>query len=95
MWHNGLILKLQTYGIDGNLLKLLQNCLKDRQLKVILIGEMSSWKIILTGFPQESVFGSLLFPIYIKNLPEGVTSLCKIFADDTFLFFQAMNRKYS
>ena len=40
----------------------------------------------MSGIPQGSVLGSLSFLIYINDLPDGINSLCKIFADDTSLF---------
>ena len=40
----------------------------------------------MSGIPQGSVLGPLLFLIYINDLPDGINSLCKIFADDTSLF---------
>ena len=83
VWHDYLIFKLQTCGIDGKLLKLLKSYLKDRQQQVLLNGQTSSWKNILAGVPQGSVLRSLFFLIYINDLPDGVTSFCKIFADDT------------
>ena len=38
----------------------------------------------MSGAPQGSVLGPLL--IYINDLPDGINSLCKIFADDASLF---------
>ena len=90
-----LIFKLQTYGIDGKLLKLLESYVKDRQQRVLLNGQTSSWKKILAGVPQESVFRTLLFLIYINYLPDGLTSLSKIFADDTSLSPKEINKKKS
>ena len=40
-WQEGLIFKLKTYGVECNLLKLLENYLTDRQQRVVLNG---SWQ---------------------------------------------------
>ena len=41
------------------------------------------------------VLGPLLFLIFIYDLPDGLTSLCKTFADDTSLLSKVINRKKS
>ena len=38
-----MVFKLKTYGVEGNLLKLLENYLTDRQQKFVLNGQTSSW----------------------------------------------------
>ena len=76
-------------------LKLLKSYLKDRQQRVLLNGKTSLWRNILAGFSKGSVLGPLLFLIYINDLPDGLTRLCKIFTDDTSLFSKAVNRKKS
>ena len=58
----------------------------NRQRRVLLNERTSKWTNILAGVPQGSVLGPLLFLIYINDLPDGLKSICKIFADDTSLY---------
>ena len=37
------------------------------------------------------VLGTLLFMIFINNLPDGITSMCKVFVDDTSLFSKVLD----
>ena len=90
-----MIFKLQTYGVEGNLLKLLENNLNDRHQRVVLNGRTSLWQNVYAGVPQGSVFGSLLFLIGINDLSDRLTSMCKIFADDTSLFSKVIEKNNS
>ena len=86
VWHDGIIFKLKAYGAEGELVSLLKNCLKNRERRIVLNGQTYEWRKIMSGIPQGSALGPLLFLIYINDLPDGINSLCKIFADDTSLF---------
>ena len=86
VWHDGIIYKLTQNGISGNLLNLLEDFLKERKQRVVLNGQVSTWKNINAGVPQGSILGPLLFLIYINDLTEGLTTNVKLFADDTSLF---------
>ena len=65
--------------------------LENREQRVVLNGQTSEWKKINSGVPKGSVLGPLLFLIYINDLPDGLTSMCKIFADDTSLFSKVLD----
>ena len=86
VWHEGLLYKLESTGISGNLLNLFRSFLNDRHQRVVLNGQLSDWAPILAGVPQGSILGPLLFLIYINDLPDNLNSLIKLFADDTCLF---------
>ena len=83
IWHHGLIFKSKSCGVEGELILLLINYLHNRELRLALNGQTSDWKGIYSRVLQGLVLGPLLFLIYINDLPDGLTSMCKIFADDT------------
>ena len=64
----------------------IEQWLTDRKQRVVVDGEVSSWKSVLSGVPQGSVLGPILFLVYINDLEEGVTGSILKFADDTKLF---------
>ena len=84
--HEGLLYKLKSMGISGEICKLLENYLLGRFQRVVINEQTSSWRSILAGVPQGSILGPLLFLVYINHLPNGLKSNAKLFADDTSLF---------
>ena len=77
---------LKAYGVQREQLSLLKNYIENREQRVVLNGQTSEWRKTMSGIPQGSVLGPLLSLIYINDLPDGINSLCKIFADGTSLF---------
>ena len=84
--HKRLLLKLNSFGIKGNLLRWIQKWLHGREQRVVINGCSSVWKNVTSGVPQGSVLGPLLFLAYINDLDNIVISTVKKFADDTKLY---------
>jgi len=85
-WHEGIIYKLSSLGIGGDLLLWFKDYLTERFQKVVIRGQCSELGLIEAGVPQGSVLGPLLFLIYINDLPSGIQSNMKLFADDVTLY---------
>ena len=60
--------------------------LGDRSQKVVVRGEDSRSVTVISGVPQGSVLGPILFLIYINDLPGDISSQVRLFADDTTLY---------
>ena len=81
-----LISKLGSYGIGGKVLAWIKAFLSGRSQRVSVHGSFSSWMEVLSGIPQGSVLGPLLFVLYINDLPDGLVSEVFMFADDTKVY---------
>ena len=66
--HDLLIAKLHAYGLDYQSLKILSSYLRNRKQRVRLGSIFSTWHDILTGVPQGSILGPLLFNIFLCDL---------------------------
>ena len=73
--------------MDAVALKLMERYLKNRKQYVIYDDSISETLPITTDMPQSSIFGPLLFLIYINDLPNSCETFKYImYADDTTLF---------
>ena len=72
--------------MGNSIINWIEQWLTDRKQRVVVDGEVSSWKSVLSGVPQGSVLGPILFLVYINDLEEGVTGSILKFEDDTKLF---------
>ena len=84
--HQRVLLKLKAHDNGDSIIDWTEQWLTDRRQRVVVDGEVSNWKSVLSGVPQGSVLGPLLFLIYINYLDGNITINVLTFVDDTNFF---------
>ena len=81
--------------MDGSLLKFLMNYLCAREQSVVLDGITTSSRPVLSGVPQGSILGHILFVLYINYLPQGISedTHLALYADDTKIWRSIRNEE--
>jgi len=89
---NRLLEKLKAHSINGDILRWIEAWLSNRGQRVFLNGQYSEWKPV-SGVPQRSVLGPILFILYIDDIDFlcAQISVLKKFADDTKLAKKMLN----
>ena len=84
--HQRLLLKLDYYGIRGNLLLWIKAFLSNRSQFVSINGTQSSPKPVLSGVSQGSILGPVLFLLFINDITNYINANLRLFADDCILY---------
>ena len=88
VWHAGLLHKLKSYGISGQIFGLISSFLSNRRLRVVLDGKSSQEYPVNARVPQGSILVPTLFLLYINDLPDDAICNIAIYAYDTNYLWQ-------
>ena len=84
--HQRLLNKAHHYGIRGCTFQWMASFLNSRTQQVIVEGQSTEKVSVVSGVPQGSVLGPVLFLIIINDLPDDLTSKTRMFADDCIVY---------
>ena len=84
--HGLLLAKMRSVGLGRDALMWMSSFLDGRRIRTVVDGAMLEFRPTLSGVPQGSALGPLLFLIYFADLPRTITSSSVLFADDTLLY---------
>ena len=87
--HVTLINKLAVLGFRPPLLDWIRDFLARREMRVVVLGSLSSPRMVQSGVPQGSVIGPLLFIIFINHITSGIKTKYGLFADDLKLYMSS------
>ena len=89
--HMRLKMKLQGYCIGGKVPGWISEFLSHRIQRVSVNSSLSKWTKVISGVPQGSVLGPILFILYVNELPSLVNSKIKPYADDTCKLYRPVS----
>ena len=90
--HKFILSKLHYYGIRNHTLSWIGAFLYNRTQTTVVNGVHSSYVEVISGVPQGSVLGPMLFLLYINDINNAMTSQNKLFADDSVLYRNIQNK---
>jgi hypothetical protein len=85
VWYQGLLFKIKQ-TLPTGYLNILKSYLSDRHFTVSQNNKTSSLLPILSGVPQGSILGPLLYTLYTADLPQSDKTILSTFVDDTTIF---------
>ena len=86
--HDKLLHKIRYCGIGGKTNTWISAFLCSRSQRIFNNGQTLQSADVLSGVPQGSVLGPVLFLLYINDIAKGVASQMRIFAGDSIVYRQ-------
>ncbi|PFX12225.1 Kelch-like protein 12 [Stylophora pistillata] len=83
--------QIKLFGIEGDLLNWLRHFLTCRKQRVVVRGTFSEWAPMISGTPQGTILGPILFISCINDIADCVSSKIKSYADDTKIYRELRN----
>ena len=84
--HQRLVKQVETFGVTEKALKWIESFLSNRRQKVRVNNDVSDWSPVISGVPQGSILGPILFTLFVFDIPGEIESLISMFADDTKIY---------
>ena len=96
IWRRGVILKLQLLGVQGKIVRWIDDFLTNRSIQVKVNGILSEEYDVENGVPQGSVISPILFNISVSDVPSKVSGISiSQFADDIAIWKTHRNIKFA
>ena len=84
--HMDILYKIRHYGISGKTNSWISAFLSGRNQQVVVNNQSSQTATVISGVPQGTVLGPMLFLLYINDISDNVDSLMRLFADDSLVY---------
>jgi len=91
--HGRLLVKIANSGLEARVVEWIKQFLTGRTQRVRVGGVLSDEVGVLSGIPQGSVLGPLLFLAYVNDIGRNIESTIRLFADDCVIYRQILTNE--